>query len=464
MNKNNLLKDNYPEIYTQISAEETKKIFPNVNIIELTSFSHTKVVWYCETCKQFYIQEVSSKTNMHRGCPFCTHQRILPGVTDLFTWCLENNRPDILEDWDYTKNNEYPTEVFPASSKKYYFMCQNGHKYEMTLSSKTVDKHLCPICANKQVLSGYNDLETYIHNNPQYQFILDTWDYSLNNFKPSEVTPKSHKKAYFKCPICGFSTLQTIEGKFTRSTDKCVVCTNRLIISGYNDLVTWVYNHPEYQFILDEWNYEKNNLFPSEVSKGTSDKYYFKCSNGHSFYQALHHRTGKNPRFCPICSHRKSAPELTLVNLLKKYFDSNTVSGSKIGKYDFDIYIPSLNLYGEYDGIFYHSSDDVKKLETIKNKLALKVGKIFRIKETSDIENINKFKEIKDGVIIYYVKASYNSEYFSELSKIFFDITKISISTEIIEQKLYEMKFLKHEYKEKYSKIRSTLNYPKNNP
>ena len=36
-------------------------------------------------------------------------------------WCLENNRQDILDLWDYDKNNKSPSEV-PAGTKiKYFF-------------------------------------------------------------------------------------------------------------------------------------------------------------------------------------------------------------------------------------------------------------------------------------------------------------------------------------------------------
>lgn len=41
-------------------------------------------------------------------------------------WCVTNNRHDILELWDYEKNDLLPSEVASGTKTKFYFKCPNG--------------------------------------------------------------------------------------------------------------------------------------------------------------------------------------------------------------------------------------------------------------------------------------------------------------------------------------------------
>ena len=42
---------------------------------------------------------------------------------------------------------------------------------------------VCPVCAEREVLAGYNDLATTDKQ------LLTEWDYELNKLKPTEVSP-----------------------------------------------------------------------------------------------------------------------------------------------------------------------------------------------------------------------------------------------------------------------------------
>lgn len=41
-------------------------------------------------------------------------------------WCIENNRQDLLDLWDYERNDKLPSEVPARTKTKYYFKCPNG--------------------------------------------------------------------------------------------------------------------------------------------------------------------------------------------------------------------------------------------------------------------------------------------------------------------------------------------------
>ena len=62
-----------------------------------------------------------------------------------------------------------------------------GHEYKATLTSRVIkgkQRNGCPVCANKVILKGYNDLETiYLH-------IAKEWDIGKNNgLLPFNIIP-----------------------------------------------------------------------------------------------------------------------------------------------------------------------------------------------------------------------------------------------------------------------------------
>lgn len=52
--------------------------------------------------------------------------------------------------------------------------------------------------------------------------------------------------------------------------------------------------------LLSEWDYEKNNISPDEITYGSHTKVWWKCKNGHSWFISVNHRASKG-RGCPYC-------------------------------------------------------------------------------------------------------------------------------------------------------------------
>ena len=117
------------------------------------------------------------------------------------------------------------------------------------------------------------------------------------------------------------------------------------------------------------------------------------------------------------------------------------MSGHKINGWEIDIFIPSKNICTEYDGVYYHNSDDVIIRENKKNISILEDPhnyKFIRIKETLYSDKLSVFKEIADsGLIIYYISNKYDKKYFQRLSEIIEDIFNIQISISDI-KKIYK--------------------------
>ena len=98
------------------------------------------------------------------------------------------------KEWNYEKNGNLRPEHFaPSSHKKVWWKCCKGHEWQAAIANRNKGRK-CPYCSGKKVLKGYNDLQTV---NPTLAL---EWNYEKNNeITPTEVTPNSNKKVWWKC-------------------------------------------------------------------------------------------------------------------------------------------------------------------------------------------------------------------------------------------------------------------------
>ena len=180
---------------------------------------------------------------------------------------LKDNKK-LISEYNYKKNGEIDLNTITTGShKKIWWKCSKGHEWESEVKSRNAGRG-CPFCANKKVLVGYNDITT---TNP---ILAKEWNYEKNeNLKPTQFLANSHKKVWWKCKN-GHEWISSIENRNKQSG--CPYCSNRELITGYNDLAT---TNP---ILAKEWNYEKNNdLKPTGVVAGSNKKVWWKCSKGH---------------------------------------------------------------------------------------------------------------------------------------------------------------------------------------
>ena len=147
-----------------------------------------KIVYWLDKKGHSWQTQVVARTTGGGGCPYCSNQKVLVGYNDLATI-----HPDIAKEWHPTKNGPIkPSEVMAGSCKKYWWMCELGHSWQTTVSSRTHGGG-CPICHNQKVLPGYNDLATTCPAALKY------WDYEKNiDITPQEVTRGSEKTVWWR--------------------------------------------------------------------------------------------------------------------------------------------------------------------------------------------------------------------------------------------------------------------------
>jgi hypothetical protein len=73
---------------------------------------------------------------------------------------LEKLHPELVPEWDAERNWPLrPSDVSPGSHKLVWWRCRNGHRWQAMVKSRAGGCG-CPVCANRVVEAGQNDLET----------------------------------------------------------------------------------------------------------------------------------------------------------------------------------------------------------------------------------------------------------------------------------------------------------------
>ena len=286
----------------------------------------------------------------------------------LAEWCRLNHKEYILEEWS-EKNDLTPDEIGAMSNRKVIWNCPKNHEYTTPVANRTSKFSQCPICCNKVILKGYNDLGT---THPKS---LKEWDFEKNDSSPYDFSFGAHKIVWWKCEN-GHSYQKRIK-EYTKRKTPCPVCSGYIVNPEYNSLQA---THPE---ILKEWDYEKNMILPTEISAGNSKtKVWWICEKGHSYSATPNNRT-LNHSQCPKCARetQSSFREQAVFYYMKKYFpDSQNGNRELISPYELDVYIPSERVAIEYDGEKWHKN---KKKDVIKSQLCEdKNITLYRIRES----------------------------------------------------------------------------------
>ena len=310
---------------------------------DVTINSHRKV-WWLGDCGHEWEAPVSERTR-GRGCPICKSKKVLAGINDLAT-----THPFLAKQWHPSKNEKNPTQVLPQSNKSVWWVCEKGHEYIASPAHRTTRDSCCPICSNKQILIGFNDLAT---THPE---IASQWHPTKNKLTPQQVTIGAEKKIWWVCEK-GHEWEALV---YSRKHNGCPYCSGNMVLIGYNDLST---THPD---LASQWHPTKNNkLTAFDVSAGSNRMVWWLGECGHEWKAVIHSRTSGCG--CPICiEERKTSFPENAVFFYLKFMCPDTVKSYRVdwlGRMELDIYIPSLQVAIEYDGQAWHNNieNDTRK-------------------------------------------------------------------------------------------------------
>ena len=260
---------------------------------------------------------------------------------------------ELMQEWDWEANADLdPAKITYGSKKKVWWKCPKClGKWQAAVCARTgKDKTGCPYCAGRKVLPGFNDLATI---NPR---LATEWHPTKNgDLKATDVTVGSQRKVWWKCSKCGYEWKAKV-GNRTILDRGCPCCSNTIVVTGKNDLQT---THHE---ISKEWHPTKNgDLTPQKVSYGCGKKVWWICSQGHEYQATVNHRTGKMGTNCPICysGRQTSFAEQAFFYYIKKMYPDaiNRYKAPFLDKMELDIFIPSIKIAIEYDGMAWHKEN-----------------------------------------------------------------------------------------------------------
>lgn len=203
---------------------------------------------------------------------------------------LFDEYPSLSEEWNFDKNGNLNPNNYQANSHKIvWWKCKLGHEWQTSIHHRTLDGSGCPYCCGQKVLVGFNDLAS------NFPDIAKQWDYDKNiGIYPNNVLKSSAKKVWWICDL-GHEWQMEVRYRTQRKLN-CPYCSGQKVLIGFNDLE---FVNPK---LAREWNYDKNYPFkPSEVTKFSNKKVWWKCNLGHEWQATVYNRN-KQKTNCPYCS------------------------------------------------------------------------------------------------------------------------------------------------------------------
>lgn len=344
----NDLESQFPNLVTEWGSQN--ELSPR----EVLSTSKSMFSWECIEGHD-WMDSPRSRTVLEKSCPFCKGDRVWKGCND-----LKSLHPDVARLWA-TVNAKPADEVLVVASLVSYFRCEIGHEWSCFLYIQIREK-TCPFCSDRLVHADFNslrvlhpiiaselNLKEHPHQNAseilgrgnklifhwickdghaesrpvefrvqigcwecyknkakgepisisQIPFLDSSWDKFKNSQDAAQVPVSVREKLWWICKL-GHNWEANPWVRLSR-WQECPVCSNKVVLSGFNDLATL---RPD---LSEEWDYSVNAFLPSEVGVGSNAYAGFKCLHGHTWQAMINNRTrGRNGGTdCPYCANRE---------------------------------------------------------------------------------------------------------------------------------------------------------------
>ena len=279
-------------IYTKIGDEF------EVKVEDLTKGSNVKVEYICDNCgdkKSITFNNYNRvvKEDRKTYCNKCSI--LLYGVKNqkrtklsksksFYDWCVENNRQDVLDRWDYELNNCSPKDISYGSKISKWFKClkHTEHKSELKNINCFTNGEISSIECNQ-----CNSIGQYIIDNYGQEFLWKVWS-DKNNISPFDISFGSHKKVWWNC-------LDNKHGDYTRECCVSIICKFRCP-KCYEPLKGE--NHPNWNKDISQEEREKGRLIQgySDFINNVYERDNYTCQvcSKHGGDLQVHHLNGYN--------------------------------------------------------------------------------------------------------------------------------------------------------------------------
>ena len=251
--------------------------------------SQRKVWWVCARGHRWQAA-VYTRSGSGTGCPVCAGKRAQAGVNDLATLY-----PDLARQWHPVKNGGLtPDQVLPGSHRMVWWVCGEGHAWQARVNSRVTGTG-CPVCANREVVPGRNDLAAL------YPDLARQWHPVKNGaLTPDQVVPGSRRRVWWRCGR-GHEWEALVSSRALGGAG-CPVCSGRAVLPGENDLAS------AYPALAAQWHPTRNGaLTPEQVTPASNRKVWWLCGRGHAYQATVSARTIRGGG-CLYCAGRRVLP------------------------------------------------------------------------------------------------------------------------------------------------------------
>ena len=142
----NDFKSLYPKLVEEWDYEKNGLNKPE----NYTKSSEFRAWWKCKECGYSWQTTIAKRTS-GTNCPKCMRKRadekrnsptLGESLADLF--------PNLVEEWNYVKNEKTPFMYKPFSQKSVWWKCKQGHEWEAKIGNRTSLNRGCPYCSGRK--------------------------------------------------------------------------------------------------------------------------------------------------------------------------------------------------------------------------------------------------------------------------------------------------------------------------
>jgi hypothetical protein len=264
----------------------------NLKPLDFKLLSNKKAWFQCPVAIDHVWHTNISKVTLSNSCPYCCGRRICESSS------LASTHPELAKQL-HPKNIKKANELRAGCKSIVWWRCEFGHEWRASLCNRTVQNTNCPFCCNQKI-SIENSLAT-THPN-----IILEWDFEKNKLSPEQISSGSNKKVAWKCSK-NHKWLTSPNNRCKKNRG-CPFCSGKFVCET---------NCFSYKFpcLLNEWDYDKNEVLPSEITAGANKKIWWICSKNknHKWQSFIYHRTGPRKTGCPYCNESKGEIEINKI-------------------------------------------------------------------------------------------------------------------------------------------------------
>lgn len=343
----NDLETTHPNLLKEWDWKENNKIkiYPD----SITYGSKKIVNWICKKGHKWQSAIYSRRDN---GCPYCNKELKTSFPEKAIAFYVSQIFPDLVENYKDKNINRYELDMFiPSIRLGIEYDGKAWHKdykrdllkdelcYKNNINIIRIREKGCPRYDSSSIkiylkdnsnlelknaiehifdiLKKYLDVEKNIDIDRDYIFIMrnvlsvekiksiselkiiEEWNWKKNvNINPKYISLYSNKKYWWICNK-GHEWFASVNHR--TNGRNCPYCAGQKILIGYNDLES------QYPIISKEWDYEKNEKKPEEVTYKSNKKYWWICSKcGFGWKTSVYVRTAMGCG-CPKCKANKLA-------------------------------------------------------------------------------------------------------------------------------------------------------------